>query len=58
MDLEKILLAIYQKLCDIEHSLMDLGELGSINMQMMDVVSDVADISKEVSEINLELKYR
>ena len=50
MDLEKILLAIYQKLCDIE--------LGSINMQMMDVVSDVADISKEVSEINLELKYR
>ena len=57
MDLEKILIAIYEKLCDIDDSLIGLSELGSINMQMLDVVCEMSDISKDIKEINMELKY-
>ena len=55
MNLEQILLAIYQKLCDIESSLTDLSELGSISMQMMDIVSDLSDVSKDVRQISFSL---
>ena len=62
MDLEKILLAIYQKLCDIEKNLNDINysvsSLGSIDMQMMDVVSNTSEISENTSRIHSELKYR
>ena len=50
MDLEKILIVIYQKLCAIEANLNDISNsvsyLGSIDMQMMDVVSNTALMSE------------
>ena len=62
MDLEKILLAIYAKLCDIEQNLKDINvstsNLGSIDMQMMDVVSNTSETAREVSKLNFGSIYR